>query len=231
MLHYFVHAIFTIFFQWRYLYSLCKLNTQQDRFILLFHNKQLKKHIEHELQQKQKHETTSSNNPEVIPATAENEQDEMVKQWKQQKLEQQQKMQQQYQQVEQEEYEEDDDDSNNNATNDGNEQTLHFIFIPADDYKTQLKQVIDYLKLEYEEESIFSRCLKCNTEVLPVVDKETIRHLVFPKIFERHEKFFQCHGCNALYYSAKQHQTAKNFAKLHAYKEVQQQPEIPNNSK
>ena len=48
--------------------------------------------------------------------------------------------------------------------------------------------------------AMFSRCIKCNLQLAPVADKESIRLKVHPNVFKRHDRFFTCPSCQTVFW-------------------------------
>jgi len=47
---------------------------------------------------------------------------------------------------------------------------------------------------------MFTRCIRCNVELLPVEDKATIRQHVHPNVYKRHDQFFTCPNCGTVFW-------------------------------
>ena len=74
---------------------------------------------------------------------------------------------------------------------------LEAILIKDDDAKTQLRQVVDTLKLNRRRK--FSRCLECN-EPLITRTREEVRQLVPPYVFKTQSQYVQCPACRRIYW-------------------------------
>ncbi|MBI4513920.1 MAG: twitching motility protein PilT, partial [Gemmatimonadetes bacterium] len=62
----------------------------------------------------------------------------------------------------------------------------------------QVRELVRRFGLE-PSERLFSRCLVCNTEVVPA-SLEEVEALVPPQIRERRESFFRCPNCARVYW-------------------------------
>lgn len=74
---------------------------------------------------------------------------------------------------------------------------LEAILIRDDDVKTQLRQVVDMLKLNRTRQ--FSRCLECN-EPLMTRTRGEVRELVPPYVFKTQSQYVQCPACHRVYW-------------------------------
>ncbi len=64
----------------------------------------------------------------------------------------------------------------------------------------QLKAVLTKFNLRTEEKNHFTRCLVCNTVLVPVPKKE-VENKVPPFVFKTQEKFFYCSKCDKFYWA------------------------------
>jgi len=78
---------------------------------------------------------------------------------------------------------------------------VNCIFVKDDDYLEQLDQVMEELKLEVDDDKIFSRCLICNG-LLEDISKKDVEGKVPPFVYETREKFSFCRNCNKIYWQA-----------------------------
>lgn len=67
----------------------------------------------------------------------------------------------------------------------------------------QLKETVDFYGLS-KNNRIFSRCLCCNTELLPV-KKSQIQHRLEPKTRKYFYRFYLCPCCNRIYWQGSHH--------------------------
>jgi uncharacterized protein len=74
------------------------------------------------------------------------------------------------------------------------------LFIRADHFREQLKQVIEECHLT-PMTSLFSRCSECN-EILEVIAKETIQDQVPEYVWQTQETFHRCPECHRIYWGA-----------------------------
>ena len=75
---------------------------------------------------------------------------------------------------------------------------LKVILIESEEVKAQLRQVVKTLKLT-EEIKPFTLCLECN-QPLVTKDKEGVKELVPPYVFETQTQYMQCPACNRVYW-------------------------------
>lgn len=64
----------------------------------------------------------------------------------------------------------------------------------------QLKEVLKKLNLKPEEKNHFTRCIDCNTVLVPVPKKD-VENKVPPFVFKTQEKFFYCSKCDKFYWA------------------------------
>ena len=75
---------------------------------------------------------------------------------------------------------------------------LKAIFIEDDNPKAQLQQVVEDLGLDYQFRP-FSICLECNQNLVER-DKEEVRDLVPPYVFETQNLYMECPSCRRIYW-------------------------------
>ena len=73
-----------------------------------------------------------------------------------------------------------------------------FIMIASDDYREQLRQVVQEFRLDVGA-GLFTRCLKCNS-LLQARAKEAVAKLVPPYVFSTEERFSWCSRCQRIYW-------------------------------
>ena len=76
---------------------------------------------------------------------------------------------------------------------------IQAILIEDDHIKGQVLQILDMLKLDKSRFRPFTRCLECNRQ-LTKREKETIRHLVPPYVYQTQNRFAECPGCRRIYW-------------------------------
>ena len=74
------------------------------------------------------------------------------------------------------------------------------IFVHSDHWAEQLKQVIRELGLEAAQTRPFSRCLRCNIQIVAAA-KDSLWGRVPDYIFETHDRFQTCPECGKVYWS------------------------------
>jgi uncharacterized protein len=75
---------------------------------------------------------------------------------------------------------------------------LKVILIESEKVKEQLRQVVKELKLANEIKP-FTLCLECNQPLVPS-EKEDVKELVPPYIFQTQTQYMQCPACNRVYW-------------------------------
>lgn len=73
------------------------------------------------------------------------------------------------------------------------------LLIASDNWIEQLKQVVAELKLKVSSESLFSRCLLCNSPLEPI-PREEVQDRVPPFVFQTQKSFVRCPSCDKLYW-------------------------------
>lgn len=82
------------------------------------------------------------------------------------------------------------------------------IRICSDHYTKQLLEVIRVLGIGPATIKPFSRCIRCNTAIT-LVEKEGLQGKVPDYIWETHDKFKICYGCQRIYWSGSHFKRAK----------------------
>ena len=75
---------------------------------------------------------------------------------------------------------------------------LKAILIEDDDSKAQLQQIVEDLDLDYQFRP-FSICPECNQNLVER-DKEEVRDLVPPYVFETQSLYMECPSCRRIYW-------------------------------
>jgi hypothetical protein len=70
--------------------------------------------------------------------------------------------------------------------------------VRSEDPDRQLKEVVDFFGIRPG--PFFTRCLRCNTRLVPV-EKSRIEHRLLPKTRKYFHEFFLCPGCGRIYWS------------------------------
>ncbi|MBW2039022.1 MAG: Mut7-C RNAse domain-containing protein [Deltaproteobacteria bacterium] len=77
---------------------------------------------------------------------------------------------------------------------------LEALLIWEDNPFLQLQLVVRYFHLPIKEESLFSRCLACNTPLEDVAPEE-VKEEVPDYIFHTHQEFSRCPSCQKVYWA------------------------------
>jgi uncharacterized protein with PIN domain len=73
------------------------------------------------------------------------------------------------------------------------------IFIDSDHLAQQLKQIFRDLDLDVAQTRPFSRCLQCNTLIVPV-EKSSVWGRIPDYIYEIHDRFQKCPECDRIFW-------------------------------
>jgi uncharacterized protein with PIN domain len=76
--------------------------------------------------------------------------------------------------------------------------TVKTVHIKQDDPKLQVREVVETLNLDYQFKP-FSLCLECN-QVLIARDREEVRNLIPPHVFETQTQYTECPACHRIYW-------------------------------
>jgi hypothetical protein len=79
-------------------------------------------------------------------------------------------------------------------------QPSELIFIESNDYREQLRQVVQACRLQ-PLGRLFSRCLDCNSQLQPRA-KDLVKEIVPPYVFSTQDKFHWCPQCQRIYWPA-----------------------------
>lgn len=71
--------------------------------------------------------------------------------------------------------------------------------LESEDPVLQLRQVVEALGLDVGAR-LFTRCIRCNLELVRVEDRERVAEHVPSRVFERHQTFFCCRGCGTVFW-------------------------------
>jgi len=82
------------------------------------------------------------------------------------------------------------------------------------DVASQLNDVISKYSLNVDQQKMFGICLHCNEKLYPV-EREAIRDLVPPFVFENCTKYNQCPLCHNVYWAGTHQRNALEFMMKH----------------
>ncbi len=74
----------------------------------------------------------------------------------------------------------------------------NYLLITSNDSSQQLLEVINSLKLR--QFNLLSRCVKCNGELIKIIDKVEIKDSVPEFVFLQHDEFLECLDCGKIYW-------------------------------
>ncbi|KAF0974681.1 hypothetical protein FDP41_006155 [Naegleria fowleri] len=125
-----------------------------------------------------------------------------------------------------EEFEEIDEEENgnNNLSDDNSYPTDGYVyyFVKGRNFRDMINEVVNFFKIEFDEQRIFTICIQCNHPIYQV-EKESIKDSVYSSVYNLYSSFFKCSGCSKIYWG-KDHcnehinfKTAKSFAKIYSY--------------
>jgi uncharacterized protein with PIN domain len=72
-------------------------------------------------------------------------------------------------------------------------------FVTANEPVAQLRELMDDLGLAAGSR-LFSRCVRCNVELVDVPDRESVRDRVHPNVYARYERFYTCPRCGTVFW-------------------------------
>jgi uncharacterized protein with PIN domain len=67
-------------------------------------------------------------------------------------------------------------------------------------FDDQFRQVVQLGGIRWMPNRVFTRCVLCNILISMVTDKESIRTLVSPAVYDAYANFYQCIGCQKVYW-------------------------------
>ena len=89
------------------------------------------------------------------------------------------------------------------------------LFLITDiDVGNQLNDVIEKFSLKIDRQKMFGICLECNEKLNPV-DREDVRDLVPPFVFENCTEYNQCPRCLKIYWTGTHQRNALRFMEKH----------------
>ena len=68
-----------------------------------------------------------------------------------------------------------------------------------DDPARQFAEVVRRLNLD-PQARLFTRCIRCNVDLLSVTDRESVRARVHPNVFARYARFYRCPHCATVFW-------------------------------
>lgn len=83
---------------------------------------------------------------------------------------------------------------------------LEIIFIRNDHWRRQLAQFLEIFPAD--KAALFTRCLLCNEMLLPI-EKEEVKALVPPYVFQTQENFSRCPNCMKIFWPATHYEHMK----------------------
>jgi len=87
----------------------------------------------------------------------------------------------------------------------------HGHFVRATNPKLQLKEILSHFDLR-RNISPFKRCLRCNS-LMNSVSKEKVLGEIPPRVQTFYDDFYQCSGCQKVYWKGSHYETMKRFIK------------------
>ncbi len=73
------------------------------------------------------------------------------------------------------------------------------ILISSDDKKEQTAEVLSKLNIK-DKISPFSRCLDCNSKLVKIKNKESVRNLIPEETYKYFDEFYKCPKCNKIFW-------------------------------
>lgn len=78
-------------------------------------------------------------------------------------------------------------------------QNLSFLRIPYNYPHEQVEAVLLHFKIKPDPSMFLTRCLICNEKLMDV-EKERVKGIVPPFVYQTHEEFAQCPSCKRIYW-------------------------------
>ncbi len=82
------------------------------------------------------------------------------------------------------------------------------IFIPHEKFEDQVRFIVDRCNLDISG-ALFTRCLKCNTEVIRI-SKDLLQGKIPQRTFEGTDDFYKCPQCNNIYWRGTHYRNTLN---------------------
>ncbi|RKY38227.1 MAG: hypothetical protein DRP72_02210 [Candidatus Omnitrophota bacterium] len=89
---------------------------------------------------------------------------------------------------------------------------MKVVVVETNDVRSQIRELVEKLKLKIDESLMFSRCVICN-EPLEKVDKEEIRGKVPEYVYISQQEFYRCSSCQRLYWQGSHWGNVKEILK------------------
>lgn len=88
--------------------------------------------------------------------------------------------------------------------------SVQIIYIKSDLLKDQFRELQKKLNKEISNRNLFTRCADCNRKVFSI-DKSSVMGLVPEYVFKTQKEFFQCPGCEKIFWKATHWGRAQEF--------------------
>jgi len=85
--------------------------------------------------------------------------------------------------------------------------------LEPDRVEQQLAEVLHRYALSLETGRLFSRCLRCNEELL-LIEKENVKKRVPPYVFETQDIFTTCPRCRRIFWPGTHRERAENWLRM-----------------
>lgn len=76
---------------------------------------------------------------------------------------------------------------------------IRMVTVASSNPAVQFADLARQLELDVRQR-VFSMCIRCNTDLVPVPDKTMIRDRVHENVFARHDRFFCCPHCGTVFW-------------------------------
>jgi hypothetical protein len=94
--------------------------------------------------------------------------------------------------------------------------TDRYLFVHSDDFREQFAETVRYFQFDMQD-ALFSRCVLCNAELLPV-DKKAIAGRVPAYVYVTQEDFSRCPVCEKIYWRGTHRENIKRELSYHLQK-------------
>ena len=92
---------------------------------------------------------------------------------------------------------------------------IRMIHIKKDFVEDQVRQILTGLRLEVDEDKMFTRCTVCNTPIEEIAKKDA-EDLVPPYVYKTQDNFKKCPNCKKIYWKGTHWNLATGFLKERA---------------
>jgi uncharacterized protein with PIN domain len=92
------------------------------------------------------------------------------------------------------------------------------MLIEDDRVENQIPEIIKRFSLDQDPRKIFSRCIKCNEDLVPI-GKDRVKGKVPEYTFDTQNQFMTCRNCGAIYWPGTHRERAEGFFRTRILKD------------